>query len=149
MSPAHLLEIKAPRIHANIEQKLAALIQEVRRTVPGADPNIVIQSFDAVFLRRYHQYDSSASLALTLSRVGQNAARDSLIVASGFVRSLIPHYADVNADLVMEARQRKMKLYVYTVNDATEMNRLLRLGVDGIITDNPPLLRAQINSMQP
>lgn len=39
------------------------------------------------------------------------------------------------------AQQRDVQVQVWTVNDAPEMNRLLDMGVDGIMTDRPSLLR--------
>ena len=35
-----------------------------------------------------------------------------------------------------------MELHVYTVNDSTRMQQLIDIGVDGITTDNPVLLRS-------
>ena len=47
----------------------------------------------------------------------------------------------VNSRAVQEARDLGLKVFVWTVNDAGEMRRLLDLGVDGIITDRPDLLK--------
>lgn len=40
------------------------------------------------------------------------------------------------------ARRRNLHVHVWTVNEAAEMERLLRLGVDGIVTDYPNRLLA-------
>ena len=52
-----------------------------------------------------------------------------------------PYYLLVNKGLVEECRARKMKLVPWTVNDVKSMRRLIRLGVDGIITDYPNRIR--------
>ena len=44
-------------------------------------------------------------------------------------------------DLVAAAREAGLPVVVWTVNDRATMEHLVRLGVDGIITDRPDLLR--------
>ena len=46
-----------------------------------------------------------------------------------------------DARLVEAAHQRNLQVHVWTVNAELEMNRLLDLGVDGIMTDDATLLR--------
>jgi glycerophosphoryl diester phosphodiesterase len=38
---------------------------------------------------------------------------------------------------VTAAHQRGLKVWVYTIDDPADMNRLLDLGIDGLITNNP------------
>ena len=47
----------------------------------------------------------------------------------------------VDKRLVREAHERNIKIHVWTIDDAAEMGRLLDLGVDGIMTDRPAVLR--------
>lgn len=47
----------------------------------------------------------------------------------------------VNARTVATAQAAGLPLIVWTINDPAEMRRLLDLGVDGLITDRPDLLR--------
>jgi glycerophosphoryl diester phosphodiesterase len=43
----------------------------------------------------------------------------------------------VEASAVTAAHQRGLKVWVYTIDDPADMNRLLDLGIDGLITNNP------------
>lgn len=46
----------------------------------------------------------------------------------------------VTVSLVTAAHRRNLKLYVWTINDGERMDALIRMGVDGIITDRPDRL---------
>lgn len=46
----------------------------------------------------------------------------------------------VTERFVSMAHSRNMDVHVWTVNDETDMQRMLEIGVDGIIMDNPDRL---------
>lgn len=52
-----------------------------------------------------------------------------------------PLFADVTAPVVKEAHDLGLKVVVWTVNRPEDMARLIDIGVDGIISDRPDLLR--------
>ncbi|MDD1530790.1 glycerophosphodiester phosphodiesterase [Bradyrhizobium sp. WBOS7] len=52
-----------------------------------------------------------------------------------------PHFGDVTAALVAEAHGLGLRVVVWTVNKREDMTRMIELGVDGIISDKPDLLR--------
>ena len=49
-----------------------------------------------------------------------------------------PYFSDANAAFLARQRALKRKVFVWTVNDPSEMERLAREAVAGIITDDPP-----------
>ena len=55
--------------------------------------------------------------------------------------ALHPHHSLVTAGTVARARRRGYPVNVWTVDEPEEMIRLAALGVDGILTDRPDLLR--------
>ena len=46
--------------------------------------------------------------------------------------------------LIETAHRLNLKVHVWTINDAAKMDKLIDLGVDGIITDKPNLLKERI-----
>ncbi len=47
----------------------------------------------------------------------------------------------INERFVARAHRRRIEVHVWTIDDAAEMGRLLDIGVDGIMTDRPVVLR--------
>jgi glycerophosphoryl diester phosphodiesterase len=52
-----------------------------------------------------------------------------------------PYFGDLTEAMLREAQQLGVKVVVWTVNEERDMARMIELGVDGIISDYPDLLR--------
>jgi glycerophosphoryl diester phosphodiesterase len=57
-----------------------------------------------------------------------------------------PDYLDLSAALVAEAHALGLTVKPWTVNAPSEMERIIAMGVDGMITDRPDLLRSVLAS---
>jgi glycerophosphoryl diester phosphodiesterase len=53
-----------------------------------------------------------------------------------------PYFADVDAAKVAEAKGLGLKVVVWTVNEPAQVKAMLELGVDGIISDRPDLVKS-------
>ncbi len=71
-------------------------------------------------------------------RYGQSVPR-AVKAAGGKIWS--PLYQDIDVDQVRVAHELGLPVIAWTVNDPTDMARLIDMGVDGIISDRPDLLR--------
>ena len=72
-------------------------------------------------------------------KYGRSVAR-AIKAAGGAIWS--PFYGDVDRRSIAEAHKLGLKVLVWTVNSPEDMARLIDLGVDGIISDRPDVLRA-------
>ena len=52
-----------------------------------------------------------------------------------------PFFGDVDPDLISESHRLGLSVVVWTVNKPADMARMIDVGVDGIISDRPDLLR--------
>jgi glycerophosphoryl diester phosphodiesterase len=52
-----------------------------------------------------------------------------------------PEYTSLSQEDLLEAKHLGLRVVPWTVNDPKEMKKLLKAGVDGIITDRPDLLK--------
>ncbi|HEX5128843.1 MAG TPA: glycerophosphodiester phosphodiesterase [Usitatibacter sp.] len=51
-----------------------------------------------------------------------------------------PNYQNLDADTLKEAQSLGLRVVVWTVNDPIQIERMIKLGVDGIISDRPDLV---------
>ena len=56
-------------------------------------------------------------------------------------RTWSPYFGDLNETKLREARDLDLKVVVWTVNEPADIKKMLDLGVDGIISDRPDLVR--------
>lgn len=80
-----------------------------------------------------------ARLWVIASRVGRGAGGDAQALQ---VPIQIRGVRVVDERLLRVAHESEMQVHVWTVNDRDEMERLLDIGVDGLITDRPDILKA-------
>jgi glycerophosphoryl diester phosphodiesterase len=97
-----------------------------------------VQSFDV----RPLQYINKTHPAVTLSYLVEKTTQsieDQFTVLGFQPNTYSPNYAIVTKEAVAYCHQRKIKVLPWTVNSLSEMNKLIALGVDGIISDYPDL----------
>jgi glycerophosphoryl diester phosphodiesterase len=108
----------------------------------GITPRTIIQSFDVRTIQLVHtQYPQLKTAFL----VENTSAKDlnSQLKTLGFVPTIFsPAYQFVDQKLVNSCHRKGMHLIVWTVNTLPEMQKMLDLGVDGIISDYPNLFSA-------
>jgi glycerophosphoryl diester phosphodiesterase len=73
-------------------------------------------------------------------------ARVAARIAAREIDALVPHHRLVTAALVAAVRDAGGEIYVWTVNDAAELERLAGLGVTGVITNDPRLFTSMRQS---
>jgi glycerophosphoryl diester phosphodiesterase len=59
-----------------------------------------------------------------------------------------PYYKHVNSKHVQEAQQLGIQVFVWTPDSRSDMRRLIKMGVDGIITNRPDILKAILSGSQ-
>jgi glycerophosphoryl diester phosphodiesterase len=135
------LEIKEDRSSAI--QSLCSLIRDHQMT-----SNVVVASFDTDSLKEFRRLcpqvatsagASEAQLFFWLQKAYLEAAYspDAQVLQ---VPEALGDFRIVNKRFIDAAHARNMRVQVWSVNDVTSMQRLLELGVDGIMTDYPQRL---------
>ncbi len=94
-----------------------------------------IQSFDPRALEAIHAMDKKITTALLIENIGTIEANLSKISFKPSIYS--PYYLLVNKKVVDYCHTQNIRVIPWTVNDVTEMKALIKMGVDGLITDYP------------
>ena len=98
-----------------------------------------IQSFDPRALQVMHKKYSSVKTSLLIEDDDKRSLKEQLDQL-GFIPSIYsPHYSLVNEELLKQCHDKNIRVIPWTINNLEEMKRLLKLGVDGIISDYPDL----------
>ena len=98
----------------------------------------LVQSFDWRALGRLREMSD----ALVLGALIEEGPLDPTV--PGGVQALNPSCALATDAEVARIRSAGLDCHVWTVNEAPEMDRLIRCGASGIITDRPALLRSRL-----
>lgn len=138
-----------PKIFYNIEIKSLHETDSIYHPVPKEFARLVymtlleadvldratIQSFDIRSLREMKLLDGSVPLSLLVSNID---GVEKNLERLGFVPEIYsPSHQLLNEGMVRQIKTKGMKLIPWTVNKPHEIQRMLGLGVDGIISDYP------------
>jgi glycerophosphoryl diester phosphodiesterase len=103
------------------------------------EKDIIFSSFHPTTLRRIQKLLPDIPAGL-LAFSGLPGALSRSFIGKWWSPLLIhPYYSDVDVSFVKKEIRWGRKINVWTVDDKTEMERLIHLGVNGIITDDIPL----------
>jgi glycerophosphoryl diester phosphodiesterase len=136
-----------PAVRVNLDVKSQAVIgpavEVIKRT--GAADRVCIGAFSTKRIAAMRQalgpdlctaFGPGAVVSLRVARRARTRGA-SCVQAPAYVRDR----PFVHAPFVAAVHARGLPLHVYTVNDQSEMTRLLDLGVDGLMTDRADVLR--------
>lgn len=104
----------------------------------GVMDRTTVQCFDVPTLQYLHQKHPNVRLVYLVENESNFRDNFDLLGFQPYVYS--PYHKLVSSELVDYCKQHKIQLIPWTVNDAKESERLIRLGVDGIISDYPDMV---------
>lgn len=93
---------------------------------------------DSESLRRYEQEKSPWLGGLDIKDYQEDPVKAAHAIGADIIS---PYYTEISKQDVDEAHSLGMKVVPWTVNNEKDMNMLLDMGVDGIISDKPWLLK--------
>lgn len=151
------LDLCRGRVAVNIELKVdglpggragrrteaAALAKAVARTVSksGFRDYLVVSSFDRLALEAYRAAGRRALLGFLVSR---SARAIGVVDRRLGLHAVHPHRRLASERRLRAIHRRGLYAYVWGVDDRATIARLVRHGADGVMTDDPLLVRAPL-----
>ena len=122
--------------HPDAKEFATLVVSTIQAT--GVKERIYIQSFDIESLKESEKIDPDIKSVLLIEN--EDAPLTNLNKLGFTPEVYSPYYKLVNSELVQLCQAKGIKLIPWTVNQIEDMEQMLEIGVDGIITDYPDIL---------
>jgi glycerophosphoryl diester phosphodiesterase len=141
----YYIETKSPDTAEQMEERLLALMAQHRLLRPARGWRVLIQSFSAASLQKIHALDPSLPLIQLVFTLGTGPALEAnLDTTATYAVGVGPSFGTVDATVVAAAHARCLAVHPYTVNQSSSMASLIAAGVDGMFTNVPDQLDANL-----
>ncbi len=152
-----LMELPNARFNIDMKTHTPEMVEALARVIEatGAQQRVLVTSFDDATVKAFRERMPAVASSLASNEVrllwGLQLLRLQRLYSPPAPAVQVPEYEGslrvVSQHFVAAAQSRGMQVHVWTVNDPAAMRRLLELGVDGIITDYPNVLREVIHGL--
>ena len=132
-----LINVELKNNH-NLSDILPEIVIELTNKLNMLDQTLFSSNFPAS-LKRIKQLDSHAHVALICSQGILGYLLRSKLFSSVSPDYIHPNFNDISMPFIERQHRMNRKVNIWTANQKRLLIRLINLGVDGIITDNPKL----------
>lgn len=127
------IELKTP----GTAKPVADLLNQYFKEKKWNPKNFLISSFDHHLVREFHRYAPTVPTAVLLEG---NPIRGAQMALDAGAQNAVLYYQWITPEFIKDAHSHGIKVFTYTVNDKETAQKLINMGIDGIITNYPDLL---------
>jgi glycerophosphoryl diester phosphodiesterase len=138
------VELKAPSTWA-ARARDDGLAREVATLIAPHRERVLVSSFDPLLLHRFHRAQREVPIGLLFAHDQWLPLRRAWAEALVHPTALHPEAMLVDAPAIRAWRARGRLVNTWTVDHPAEARALAALGVDGIITNRPAVVKAVLN----
>ena len=114
---------------------------EVAHSLLQLEERVIIQSFDFRTLQYLHEKYPTIRTAMLIEDSDVHDFEGQL-KRLGFTPQIYsPNHTLVDEELVKQCHDKGMKIVPWTVNEVKQFKKLKKLGIDGVITDYPDMIK--------
>lgn len=149
--PNQRINIEIKQFEPQIEGALFGIIKEMNMT-----DNVLVVSENSKAIKRFRRISKDAiATGASVVEVRRFVIFMRLKILPLYIPVAdafqIPEYHGdyhlLTEEFIEKAHKKNIKIHIWTVNEKKDMKRLIKMGVDGIITDYPDLLNEVINKI--
>lgn len=119
-----------------LESKVVHIIKE-----HGIENNVVLSSFDHRIIKRIKHAHPELVTAVLYRTIKDFGKRPSKLVASAHANAFVCSRWRATRRIIDDAHRHDIPIFVYTINTQWELEKMMRYGVQGIITNFPEIAR--------
>jgi len=132
------IEIKSSPAEDNIYNPIPSIFAKMVYDEIMADKmqkNVIVQSFDVRPLQEMRKF--AVKLPLALLVMNKNGIEKNIADLGFQPDAYSPHFSLVDETTVAYCREHKIKIVPWTVNEISDLEKMKKFNLDGIITDYP------------
>ncbi len=153
-----VLNLCRNKIAVNIEIKTEAVTDAITGGIEerswkiaqqsGMREHIVFSSFDPRAIKHLKEIDSGAAVAVLFEKGHYGSALPSDIIESLRADAFNCSQSELSAKWLTNLKLNNVPVNIYTVNDEKNMRRLIEMGVNGIFTNKPDILKKVVAALK-
>jgi len=126
----------------SVEEEIVRLIAKFKAT-----HRVMFSSFNHSTMRAIKRIDSSIVTGILYNPIADFRHSPSQLAARAHADIFICSKYQLNGDVMHDAHKADCRVYVYGVKSERDVARMVHLGADGIIADNPAMVKSAIASL--
>ncbi len=128
----------------SVEKQVVALIKAL-----GMKSSVMVSSFDYRAVKRIKELDPEIYTALLYEKEQSNGLNPKELVDLYHVDAFNCSGRELNRKWLDILNHNEIPFFVYTINEATQMKKVIEAGAKGIFSDKPDLLKQVSDEMFP
>jgi len=139
------IEIKPDIASGNglsVEEELLRLVAKFK-----ASHRVMFSSFNHVMMKTIKRIDGDAVTGILYNPIADFRHSPSQLAARAHADIFICSKYQLNGDVMRDAHAENCLVYVYGVRSERDVERMVRQGVDGIIADDPAMVKRTLKNL--
>lgn len=126
----------------SVEEEIVRLVSRFRAT-----HRVMFSSFNHFMMKAIKRIDDTVVTGILYNPMTDFRHSPSQLAARAHADVFICSKYQLNSDVVHDAHKGDCRVYVYGVKSRRDVKRMVHTGVDGIIADNPTMVRRALDAL--